>query len=87
MAKQKGPFKDFTVAEVNQAERNSFNIVIGNDFYAKDGEFIFTQSQAEKYYGVLLENILYTIDNGNPKQKSAAMKCLVRLHIQPFRLH
>ena len=87
MAREKSPFKGFTIAEVNKAERNSYVLQIGNDFYAKDGEMIFTLAQAEKYYDTLLVNILHTIDNGNAKQKAAAMKCLARLHIQPLRLH
>lgn len=87
VAKQKSPFKNFTIGEVNQAERNSYFVQIGNDAYAKDGNFIFTLSQAEKHYETLLSNILYTIDNGTAKQKDAAMKCLARLHILPFKLH
>lgn len=87
MAKQKSPFKGFTVAEINRAERGSFYLQIGNDAYSKDREFVFTIAQAEKYYEILLSNILHTIDNGNDKEKVAAMKCLVRLHIHPLKIH
>lgn len=87
MAKVKSPFKGFTVAEVNKAERNSYVVQIANDFYNKDGEFVFTLNQAEKHYDTLLVNILYTLDNGTQKQKDAALKCLSRLHIYPLRLH
>jgi len=87
MAKTKSPFRGFTVAEINRAERDSFVVQVGNDLYAKDGDFIFTLSQAEKHYETLLMNILLTIDEGNHRQKDAAMKCLARLHILPLRLH
>lgn len=88
MSKIKSPFKGFTIAEVNKAERNSFVVQVGNDMYQnQDGEFIFTENQAEKYYDTLLVNILHTIDNGSEKQKIAAMKCLARLHILPLKLH
>lgn len=87
MSKVKNPFKNFTIAEVNKAERDSYVLQIGNDFYNRDGNFIFTLAQAEKNYDILLSNILHTIDNGTSKQKSAAMKCLARLHILPLRLH
>lgn len=88
MAREKSPFRGFTTAEINKAERNSFVVQIGNDFYSNpDGDFTFTLSQAEKYYETLLSNILYTMDNGNAKQKAAATKCLMRLHILPLRLH
>lgn len=88
MAKEKSPFRGFTVSEINKAERNSFVVQIGNDMYANpDGDFVFTLNQAEKYYETLLSNILYTMDNGNAKQKTAATKCLLRLHILPLRLH
>lgn len=84
----KSPFRGLTIGEVNRAERNSYVVLIGNDFYeTKEKEFIFTAAQAEKCYETLLMNILHTIDNGNVKQRSAAMKCLSRLHILPLRLH
>ena len=86
MAKLKSPFRGLTIKEVDKAERNSFTIRIGNDFYSNDGNFVFTKNQAEKYYETLLENILYTMDNGNEKQKLAAMKCLERLKVLPLRL-
>lgn len=86
MKKQKSPFKGFTVAEVNKAERDSYVVQIGNDFYSKDGGYIFTAAQAGKYYETLLDNIVYTLDNGNERQKSAAMKCLEKLRIHPLRL-
>jgi hypothetical protein len=87
MARTKSPFVSLSLAEVNKAERSSYVLQIGNEFYNKDGNFIFTGSQAEKYYDTLLVNILYTIDNGTPKQVDAAMRCLSRLHIWPLRLH
>lgn len=88
MAREKSPFRSLTVGEVNKAERNSYVVQIGNDLYRdNEGDLIFTASQAEKYYEILLNNILHTIDNGTAKQKAAAMKCLARLHILPLRLH
>lgn len=87
MAKTKSPFKGLTIGEVNKAERNSFVLQIGNDFYSKNSDFIFTLAQAEKHYETLLMNILLTIDEGSAKQKDAAMKCLARLHVLPLRLH
>jgi hypothetical protein len=87
MAKVKSPFRGLTVSEVNRAERDSYVVLIGNDFYSKDGDYVFTANQAERYYEILLENILHTIDEGNAKQKAAATKCLLRLHILPLRLH
>jgi hypothetical protein len=86
MAKTKSPFRGLTLEEVSRAERNSFVVQIGNEFYNKEGDFVFTQSQAEKCYETLLDNILYTLDNGNDKQKSAAMKCLEKLHVYPLRI-
>lgn len=86
MAKKKSPFRGLTLEEVNKAERNSFVVQIGNDFFSREGDFIFTASQAEKCYETLLENILYTLDNGNEKQKSAAMKCLEKLQVLPLRV-
>lgn len=86
MAKQKSPFIGLTTQEVNRAERDSFVIIIGNDFYNKDGEYVYSLSQAEKYYEILLENILYTIESGSAKQRNAAIKCLENLHIRPLRL-
>ena len=87
MSKTKSPFISLTLAEVNRAERASFVVLIGNEFYAKDGEYTFTATQASKHYEILLANILHTIDNGTVKQKTAAMKCLSRLHILPLRIH
>lgn len=87
MARERSPFKGYSIAEVNKAERNSFVVQVGNDLYNKEGEFIFSLSQAEKHYDTLLINILYTIDNGTAKQKTAALKCLARLHIIPLKLH
>lgn len=86
MTKNKNPYKGFTTEEVNRAESNSFVIRIGNDFYQKDGNFTFSLKQAEKYYSILLQNILITLDEGTPRQKKAALACLVRLHIEPLRI-
>ena len=86
MAKNKNPYKGFTTEEVNRAEANSFVIRIGNDYYNKDGNFTFSLKQAEKYYEILLHNILITIDEGTPKQKKAALACLAKLHIEPLRI-
>lgn len=87
MNKNKSPFKGLTVEEVRRAEINTFVVLIGNDFYNKNGCFTFTLSQAEKHYEILLENILITLDEGTAKQKKAALSCLSRLHILPLRLH
>jgi hypothetical protein len=87
MAKEKSPFRGFTIGEVNRAERDSYVVLIGNDFYSCEGDMVFTANQAEKHYETLLNNILHTMDNGTDKQKSAAMKCLMKLHILPLRLH
>lgn len=87
MGKNKSPFKNGTIEDVFNTERNYFSIQIGNDMYNKDGNFFFTVSQVEKYYNKLLNNIIYTIANGNEKQRDAAMKCLSRLYILPLRIH
>ncbi len=87
MNKEKNPFKNFSLSEINKIERSFYLIQIGNDFYSHDGDFIFSASEAEKYYEMLLQNILNTIDNGNNKQRAAAMKCLIRLHILPLKYH
>ena len=86
MSKNKSPFVGYTLEEIRRSEANSFVIMIGNDFYNKNGDFTFTLAQAEKYYEILLENILITLDEGTPKQKKAALSCLARLHILPLRL-
>jgi predicted Zn-dependent protease len=86
MVKQKSPFIGFTEAEVRRAEANSFVVILGNDLYSKDGNFVFSLTQAEKHYYILLKNILITLDEGNPKQRKSAMHCLGKLHIQPLRI-
>lgn len=83
---KKRPFIGFTEEEIFKAEANSFVILIGNDFYMKDGDFAFSKQQAEKYYDILMDNILRTLDEGDQKQRNAAMKCLSRLHILPLRV-
>lgn len=85
--KNKSPFRGFTLDEVLEAESNSFVIQLGNNFYEKEGSFTFSIKEAEKYYDVLLDNILYTIDNGAEKQRKAALSCLATLKILPLRLH
>ena len=87
MSKTKGPFVGLTLSEVNQVERDSYVLQIGNDLYARDGEMVFTASQVEKHYETLLSNILHTLDSGTERQRVAAMKCLERLHILPLKLH
>ena len=84
--KRKESFKNFTIAEVNRAERDSYVVQIGNDFYSKDGDMVFTAAQAGKYYETLLDNIVYTLDSGNAKQRAAAMKCLEKLRVYSLRL-
>jgi hypothetical protein len=86
MSKKKQPFIGFTEEEIFRAEANSYVILIGNDFYSKDGDFAFSKQQAEKYYDILMENILRTLDEGTEKQRIAAMKCLARLQILPLRV-
>ena len=83
MIKTKSSIND----EILMAERNSFVVRIGNEFYNKDGEFIFTQSQAEKHYNILLYNIIKTIESGSERQKIAAEKCFVTLQVLPLRIH
>jgi len=82
----KNPLKGLTTEEIDRIERNSYVIRIGNDMYAKDGQYVFSIAQAENHYETLLENILHTIENGSVKQRNAAMKCLAKLHIQPLRI-
>lgn len=84
--KEKSPFIGFSIQEINVAERNSFVIQVGNDFYSKDGSFVFTLAQAQKSYEILLLNIIDTINGGTPKQRAAALNCLARLHIMPLKL-
>jgi hypothetical protein len=86
VATKKSPFIGLTLKEVEKAERNGFLIQIGRDFYNKDNDFVFSLSQAEKYYDTLLNNILITMEEGNPKQRAAAEKCLLNLHIVPLRI-
>ena len=80
------PFVGFTEEEIQKAEFNSYVILVGSDFYSKDGDFAFSRHQAEKHYDMLMNNILRTLDEGNQKQKEAAMRCLARLQILPLRV-
>jgi len=86
MNKTKSPFKNYTLEEIKKAESNSFVVLIGNDYYEKNGNFTFSLAQAQKHYEILLKNILITLNDGTPKQKKAALSCLGRLHILPLRL-
>jgi hypothetical protein len=86
MIKQKSPFKGFTVEEVLKIERNSFVIQLGNDFYNKDGNFTFSESQVNKYYNSILNKILYAISNGTDKQKRDAIKCLSTFRVFSLRI-
>ena len=83
---KKRPFAGFTKEEIFRAEANTFVIRIGCDFYSKDGDFAFSRQEAEKYYDILMSNILRTLDEGNEKQYNAAMKCLADLQILPLRV-
>ena len=83
---RKKPFNGFTEEEIKRAEANSYTILIGSDFYSKDGDFVFSRQQAEKYYDILMNNILRTLDEGNEKQRNAAMRCLNTLQILPLRV-
>ena len=86
MPNEKSPFIGFTVEEIFSAEMNSYVIQIGNDFYNKDGNFVFSATQANKHYNILLTNILSTMDKGTFKQKTAALKCLGKLLVYPLRI-
>jgi len=78
--------KSLTEKEIKKMESNSYNILIANDMYIKNGTYTFTASQAEKYYSTLLDNISHTLKNGTSKQRDIAMKCLTNLKILPFRV-
>jgi hypothetical protein len=86
MAKKKSAFIGLTEDEASQAEANSFTVLLGNDFYLKNGKFIFSYNEATKHYDTLLKNILATIDRGTEKQKNSAIKCLGTLQIQQLRI-
>jgi hypothetical protein len=87
MAKRKGPFRGYSEKEVLEAEASSFVIQCGNDYWSNNsGDFVFTQSQAERHYNSLLSNIILTLKEGNEMQKRSARKCLEKLWILPLRI-
>jgi len=86
MSKKKRPFAGITKEQIFRAEANTYVIQIGSDFYQKDGDFAFSRQEAEKYYDILMSNILRTLDEGNEKQYNAAMNCLSSLQILPLRV-
>lgn len=87
MSNKNSPFKNGTIQEVFRAEIDSYIIQVGSDFYDNDGDYTFSSSQASKNYNIILKNILYSLANGNEKQKKAAARCLLNLHILPLRIH
>lgn len=82
MSKRKG----LSDKEIEEMECNAFVIQISADFYSKNGKYSFSPMQADKYYSIILDNILRTLENGESKQKKAAMRCLSRLHVYPLRI-
>lgn len=86
MAKSKNPFVGYTIREVEEAESCSFIIQIGNSVFSRNGEYVFSKSQAERYYNKLLNSILNTLKDGNETQKHSAKKCLEKLKIMPLRI-
>lgn len=86
MAKNKGPFKSYSIEDVKEAESNSFVIQFGQDFFSEDGDFVFTAPQAEKHYNKLLTNIIKMLNEGTEKQRRHALNCLARLEVRPLRI-
>lgn len=87
MSKKRSPFKGFTVEQIEKVEACSFVIVLGNNFYDKDGNFVFSKQQAEKNYNKILSKMVEAIHYGNEKEKSNALKCMAKFKILPLRVH
>jgi hypothetical protein len=85
MAKNKGPFRGFTIEDVIEAETHGFAVQLGNDFYSKNGSFVFSYSEANKHYKNILSKIVYAINNGTNKQQKDALRCLVNFKVLPLR--
>jgi len=86
MSKKKSPYKNFSVEQVSRAELTSFVIMVGNDFYAKKGCFVFSKQQAEKNYNLILSKMIETIHSGTEREKKNALKCMATFNILPLRI-
>lgn len=87
MSEKKSPFVNATIEEIFKIEKEKFTIQVGADFYSDDGDFVFSEAKVKRHYNLILDNILFALENGDEKQKKAAHRCLLNFHIKPLRIH
>lgn len=88
MNKQKSPYVNRTIEEVNRLELNRFYIQLGSEVYlAESGNVSFTKDKSEEIFFDILEDLYDMKKNGTKIQKVDASACLHYFKIHPLRFH
>lgn len=87
MTKAKSPFRGYDVQDVFDTEASHFALQLGNDYYSKNGDLVFSKKDVEKHYTTILSKILDAIHSGNEKNRANAIKCLETFRVHKLRIH
>jgi len=84
---KKSPFVGYSEDEVLSIEAVTYVIVVGSNFYIKDGNFVFTKKSAAYHYNKILRELVGQLVNGDDDEKKNARRVLNNFRIEPLRLH
>lgn len=85
--KEKSPYVEFSIEEIQQAEMNAWTIQLGGEFFDYKGRYSFTRETAEKFYDELFTGLREMLQDQKKRDKAEVLSTLLNLRISPLRFH
>jgi len=87
MRKKKSAYLGYSEEEVVRMEANYYCLVMGIDFVQKDRFYVFDKKEISRLYKSTLKQLMAVVVDGSEKEKAHALDLIIKLNIQPVRLH
>lgn len=84
--KEPSPYKNFTVEQVMEAERDRYIIQVGGEIFYEGNYCAFSKERTEEYWDLIQTGITDMIKNGNAKERADALNTCLNLRIIPLRI-
>lgn len=85
--KEKSPYVDLSIEEVQKAEAGAFVIQLGTEFYDYKGRYTFSRESVEKLYDDLYAGLHEMLHDNNKRNKSDILSTILNFRILPLRFH
>ena len=84
---EKGPYGNYSIQDVIEAEAGHYVIQVGGDLFSYNGKMAFSRDRTNRFYVDILNGLNHMKEHGSELEKEDALRCLLFLRVYPLRIH